>query len=306
LAVFYALSGFLITRLIVKGESGNVFKDLRTFYIRRFLRLGPLYYTFLTALVVFARVKYPLLLYFYVYNIRVFLTNKWTDCASHFWSLCIEEQFYFLFPIALLLTPKKYRFHALAGTILLSHMISLLGPILYPHFKWSASLPWCGQYILWGCLAGWLDTKLAKSVTLDKLFYGSTAVLIGLYLIHVLTPVAVSSVFYAPVIGAFVFSLWRLSNPHILKFTCNPVTVYLGKISYAMYLFHLPLLWYSHNICPEAYKIPVTLVLTIGLAALSWHMFEEPISKWKDRFVFDGEKPEKAKPAPELAVASTV
>jgi peptidoglycan/LPS O-acetylase OafA/YrhL len=303
LSVFYALSGFLITRLIVKGESGNIFRDLRTFYIRRVLRLAPLYYVFLTALVVFARVKYPLLLYLYIFNVKVFLTNRWTDCASHFWSLCIEEQFYFLFPITLLLTPKRFRLGATVALILVCHVIGLIGPAVHPAFKWSASLPVCGQYILWGCLVGLLDTRLEKSVNLDRLFFPSVFIFAALYLLDAIARVPVSGVFYAPVIGVLVFSLWRLNNRHVLKFTCNPVTAYLGKISYALYLFHLPLLWYAYNIRPEVLKIPVTLSLTIGLAALSWHMFELPISKWKDRFTFKGEPEVKQRSIPEMAVA---
>ena len=89
--LFFVLSGFLITRILLVNRTGKLFNDLRVFYARRFLRIFPLYYAVLIFCVL-AGHRMAMVWYFtYTYNIKIWLIDDWIGVAPHFWSLCVEE-----------------------------------------------------------------------------------------------------------------------------------------------------------------------------------------------------------------------
>ena len=69
--LFFALSGFLITRMLLLNNVGSVLSELKTFYIRRTLRIFPVYYAYLTILVLLRHITEPLPYYLYVLNWRI-------------------------------------------------------------------------------------------------------------------------------------------------------------------------------------------------------------------------------------------
>src|SRR4051812_13549391 len=115
--VFFTISGFLITRILIQGESGDLRADLERFYIRRTLRIFPLYYAVVACLWLGGLLPGVWWYLTYLYNIRAFLDHAWGGPVGHFWSLCVEEQFYILYPLALLLTPPRSR-AAMLGALL--------------------------------------------------------------------------------------------------------------------------------------------------------------------------------------------
>ncbi|MGL4555431.1 MAG: acyltransferase family protein, partial [Gemmataceae bacterium] len=115
--LFFALSGFLITRLLLLHESGSVGRDLGVFYARRTLRIFPLYYATLAALLALGMLPRPGWYFAYLMNVDLFVTNVWPGRTVHFWSLCVEEQFYLLYPAVLLLWPRRGRLGLLVGLL---------------------------------------------------------------------------------------------------------------------------------------------------------------------------------------------
>ena len=113
-SLFFVLSGFLITRILISSKlKKNYFKN---FYIRRSLRIFPLYFLFL----LFYYVAYPLVLnekfvsfhnqiYYWVYLQNFALTFNWTSVGPlHLWSLAVEEHFYLIWPLLVYLLDIKW------------------------------------------------------------------------------------------------------------------------------------------------------------------------------------------------------
>ena len=114
--LFFVLSGFLITRILLEERhraarlGTNCGTLLRQFYLRRSLRIFPVYYLALAVLLACnycgcREIKYWLLTY--TYTFRTALTNSGHGC-EHFWSLCFEEQFYLVWPFIILYCPHRY------------------------------------------------------------------------------------------------------------------------------------------------------------------------------------------------------
>jgi len=112
--LFFVLSGFLITGILY--DSKNSPHYLRNFYMRRSLRIVPLYYGFLLALMVFAKLSHgakgvnfsgreSLSLLFYYYNFHSAFSHS-VGCVHHFWSLAVEEHFYLVWPFFVAVCPR--------------------------------------------------------------------------------------------------------------------------------------------------------------------------------------------------------
>ena len=101
--LFFVLSGYLITTILLKAKTSAFYYT--HFYIRRFLRIFPLYYVFLTGFLLVtlwqgAPVLEQVWYWSYLANFRIGLGHR-IDGLSHFWSLAIEEQFYLVWPLVI-------------------------------------------------------------------------------------------------------------------------------------------------------------------------------------------------------------
>ena len=113
--LFFVLSGFLITGILLRcrgdEDAGGKISRMRQFYVRRFLRIFPLFYAvlFAAALLNIRPVRETLLWHVsYLSNLQMALAGGWSGPVSHFWSLAVEEQFYLLWPCLILFLPRKY------------------------------------------------------------------------------------------------------------------------------------------------------------------------------------------------------
>jgi peptidoglycan/LPS O-acetylase OafA/YrhL len=296
--IFFALSGFLITRLVLLTEQGQTWRDLAIFYARRVLRIFPLYYFVLIVLFELRRLPYPAWHFFYIWNIKQFLTGKWFDDLSHLWSLCVEEQFYLTFPPLLLFTAKFRRPFLIVGLIILTFVTDCICYTVMPHRLYMILLPVRGQALLWGCLAGYIELqKWSKDLN------GTAVLLLGI-VFHLFTLACLAtgdlSYFGTPCVylsyAIIVFGLWRTVNPIILGiFTLAPL-VYLGRISYGLYIFH-NFSWTIRSWLLE--RIPQLSIIdpcicyfliTLILAVLSWHLLETPMNRLKRLFPYQVKK----------------
>src|SRR5262249_48485856 len=120
--IFFVLSGFLITLLLVREEIAGGEISLRAFYARRALRILPVYAAYVAALVVISHTtavdlsgcEWTTTLTF----TKNFACGQWVD--GHLWSLSVEEQFYLFWPIALACLPQRRRLWLVAAGILLA------------------------------------------------------------------------------------------------------------------------------------------------------------------------------------------
>ena len=299
--LFFVLSGFLIT-WILQGEiaaTGTI--DLKRFYGRRFLRLGPAYLSMLTAVLVGAlllnrpevkaipRILPALLTYTYNYQIAVGGTHF--DIIVVLWSLCVEEQFYLLWPTVLrwLGLKRALPFCLIAILTLTAYRIGLYSWLNWGHL--TAPTPDSSVWIyfatdtrigviLLGCAAAlslkhrrarliwrrmresrWIpETFVVLTVLCVAFVTGGTpssaswrSATFGYTLEACATAALISAVFIQPSSVAARALSWR------------PLTG-LGRISYGVYLFHAPIAWLAlHLITPEAVA-RMRSILVVGVA----------------------------------------
>jgi peptidoglycan/LPS O-acetylase OafA/YrhL len=129
--LFFVLSGFLITNILlnqkeaIENKQTTIAGALKTFYIRRFFRIFPIYY-FLIFFLYY--INYPktreifLWLLTYTSNIYQGITNEYVGHFNHFWSLAVEEQFYIFWPLLIFIVPKKHLMSFFTTIIIISFL----------------------------------------------------------------------------------------------------------------------------------------------------------------------------------------
>ena len=104
--LFFVISGFLITGIVLKGAKTINF--IENFYLRRALRLFPLYYIVVIMLTTYSHQMREAFAYYALYGVNIWVVKNQTwGIATHFWSLSVEEQFYLIWPFAVLWTPRR-------------------------------------------------------------------------------------------------------------------------------------------------------------------------------------------------------
>jgi len=298
--LFFALSGFLITRMLLINSGNSILQEIRTFYIRRTLRIFPLYYVYLAILFFCHMLSHAPWYFCYAFNIGWYIHDWRQGIWSHLWTLSVEEQYYLVYPIILLATPARWRFLTI---------VALLFGFTYCNWTMRHHLFWLltptRTALIWGSLAAFLDVKFTLKWLKGGLIFaiGLAICLFFAYLEDFgqgMQPgVNFNSLFnslYDPwqAIGftLLVWGLWRAENKFLLApFTAAPV-VYLGKISYGLYVFHgssFNLYYWLISLMPALGRIQpavFVLLLTIAQAMISWHLLEKPMNDLKDRFVF--------------------
>jgi len=323
--IFFVLSGFLISRILLKSKEQYITqpdgfkKYIRKFLIRRTIRIFPIYYLLLAVLFILnvppVREKFAWLA-LYGTNIYIAVYQTWLGSSDHLWSLAVEEQVYLFFPFLIFFVSRKNLIPWLAVMGIFAVMLRFY--FFFSGKDWSVSyvtMPACLDSFALGGLMAWL--QLYKKELFLKLFnktWPVAAALAGWILmqywnktyadIHNVVDVVVdrlvSSVFSFFLIGRAVTGYRGLTK----YFLENPVSVYLGKISYGIYLYHNfvynhyhsgpnhPTVRLIHKIYQHFPALEGSLtfeaclfsLLTIMVASLSWFFFEKPINSLKDRY----------------------
>ncbi len=317
--LFFVLSGFLITRLLlVARRDVDVGRQRRIaalgeFYARRVLRIFPLYYLVVVVPVVVdlppAREILPWLLS-YTLNFHMASLGEYVDHFAHFWTLAVEEQFYLVWPWLILFAPRPALLPAVLGLIAVAPAFRLYGVItdlnqIALFVSPFASLDSLGMGALLALVAGgecprtrltsWcrerlaLPACLAGTVVLYFTAFHSPWWRAGLVAFDL-----VLAMLFARLIGTVARQSRQGLAGAVLE--CRPL-VYLGRISYGIYVYHLftPLgvallaRWIGWDIDRGNWAVlgGAAAVATVGVASLSWHIFEYPINKLKRRIGTD-------------------
>jgi peptidoglycan/LPS O-acetylase OafA/YrhL len=309
--LFFVLSGFLITGILLKSKTiiengGAVKKAFTTFYIRRSLRIFPVYYLLLLILVVInsSAIRESFWWhFFYGSNFFFWIKGEFTGQLSHFWSLAVEEQFYLVWPAVILFVKRKYIPHVL--------FTGIAGAILFRYFITSPSNE-LGRILMPGsldsfCIGGLLVYSKQSGASLYKTYVKSRSLFLAgafLLLIAVHTtyfrslPLQLHTAFFYFLISvSFAVIIDRVADtvhtPVISWILNNKALLYIGKISYGVYLFH--------NFIPYFYGLelpglPASLslytvqglrfLLLIAISSVSWFLFEKPVLRLKKHFEY--------------------
>lgn len=306
-SLFFVLSGFLITYLMLQEQSSTGGLEVLRFYIRRALRIWPLYYvTVLIGFLLLPRILSPeatLLhpLWRSVFLVVVFLPNFVTGLGplGHLWSIGLEEQFYVAWPWVLRRRGALVR--VALGVILIKIMIA--PAIAYLNVDSITNLYFGLRF---ECMAiGALGAFLYHGQHwLMQTVYSRLARLIAVAIVAfvAIVDVPLSEPGIIVTSTAFVILLLNLSTgPTIGRNLDTPILDAMGRISYGIYMYHYPTLYFFLRILNgrgvqegptyTALLYASTIATTLLLAALSYHWFERPFLALKSRYAQIQAKP---------------
>lgn len=300
--LFFVLSGYLITSIIMNEQGHEGF--LYSFYLRRVSRIWPVYYLTLIFVLIanyFSRVGYPTsgLGWHLVFlqNTPAYLGHPVPPFIGTFgpsWSVAIEEQFYVVWPLVLL-GLRQSRLPVLTAVLLFA---CVFGRAIWPDA--IGLLITRGDGLAFGCFLGWLLKQRTTMISpcLVNWILGISgvtgAVYVGIYLVAFCgdpDPGWKQSCFtgfgllYFSIIGTCVVC----SGTKWLRLLKFPLLRWFGTISYALYLFHLPVFHYAPPIFERlgfdflGLQILGTWTLIVLLPALSWYCLERPILRLQNR-----------------------
>ena len=304
--LFFVISGFLITNILlgsrerIEAKGASQWRELKVFYIRRCLRIFPLYYAVVLALLLIgvqsARDSAAWLLT-YTINWKFALIGGYEPVISHFWSLAIEEQFYLIYPLMLLFWPARKTPQVVAGFIAVGVLSRVAGLALGLSDRSNTFITFtCFDALGAGAALAhvhryrpeWFRRALQPRVLLALLlvlFAGTIAWLRlgdeGSYrVIWLRLLIALISAWF---VGRAVVGFGGPLGAGL----AHPVIVYLGRISYGLYVYHNLV---GHAVdrfagpaLPLAPRFALCFALTVAVSIASWHLFEWPINRLKER-----------------------
>lgn len=315
--VFFVLSGFLITSLLIEERAANGRLALGAFYARRALRLFPALFVMVAVTTLAAHLRegipgtravlpfhdflkevVPVLTYWDNW-FRAFSLGPAT-ALSHAWSLSIEEQFYLVWPLLLLLALRARGYRAALAVALSGAVVSSVlraaeyhGVSSYDRVYFSTGTR--ASDLLFGCALG-IALAIGLSRPVDRA--------LRLLLVPALATCAVfltyAGTIYSTSLYEYGLTLFGLATSVVLcglvlrripvlspLLECAPM-VYVGQISYALYLWLRPVEWFvGTHFGPHATML-VGLPLTFALAAASRVFVEKPFLRLKRRYAGAG------------------
>lgn len=302
--IFFFISGYLLTYLLVAEKQKFNRVDIPKFYIRRGLRIWPLYF-FLVAiaplLINWLGEKHPV--YWptiaMINNFQTIWTQSWDYPFSHFWSICIEEHFYLIWPVIVAFVPNKKLISAIALLIGISWGYKIYTYMFLPgnwYHLYLHTLSRMDVILLGGMLA---VIYLKKPFT----FRVSNTVMAGIIAFLVIMMAyddmsnyenifngvlrkSIYMVLLAIPLMDFLFNDKRRNR--ILEF--RPL-LYLGKISYGIYMYGnilvlvvIKKIMYGFHINNIYVYFTLIIILSLIIPVISYELLEKPFLKLKQRF----------------------
>ena len=304
--LFFVLSGFLITRILLEqrqtidGKYG-VLRSLGVFYARRALRIFPLYYFALAVLWVcnFQQSReYGWWLATYTYNVRIAVVG-FSQTYDHFWTLCVEEQFYLIWPVVLLTLSPRWLPKILGVAFLVgpAWRVGCLGLAATTRMPLHVATFACLDCLAAGALLAYFQNeRIGWQSFLNRCRIVGVALMVLWVVVCMLQ---------RPWMWHHVTVEWVIGNTAMAIFFAWVVgraaeqrdgdwnallrmkwLTYLGTISYSVYVLHnfTPLLWawvapHVRWVAIPAPYAHVTLSILAGM--LSWNLIERPIQRLK-------------------------
>jgi peptidoglycan/LPS O-acetylase OafA/YrhL len=318
--IFFVLSGFLITALLLREDEGNGIR-FGAFYRRRAMRLFPALFAMVIVYAIYAGVtdlNSPNIagtlwsMVFYYSNWRTVWGGPGAFAPpglGHMWSLAVEEQFYLIWPVVLFLWLGIRRSLETVVAVLLS-IIAVV--VLLRLYLWELDTNWLQLYVRTdlradSLLIGALLAQLwVRRLTPTR--WANIAGILGLigFVVCLKTPVSagfyyVGGYTWIGVCAALMVFAVMEGGWFALPFGFVVLRA-IGRVSYGVYLWHFPIFAgvarYGGDLAPFP-RVMVALVLTAVVVTISWFCIERPFLQWKDRI----EKRNRAAQAPATTTA---
>src|ERR1700741_3541182 len=308
--LFFVISGFLITYiLLIKkddiAENKTTFiREIKNFYVKRTLRIFPIYYLviILLCIVSYSEIK-DYLGYLLSYSINWFMVFKgvYIGNRTHLWSLAVEEQFYLIWPFLIFMIPKRW----VLGLSVFAVLLSLVCKIYFSYFTpyWmgvNGATFSCFDALGLGALIAYLQKNRAEPFK-PQLYKLYLAISVVVYVLLFVNPAYLNPQLHTVLLGfaisiIYFFVIIIAANNgfsgNFKSFLENKTTLYLGRISYGLYLYHafVPDIYYSclmkffPKLTGDADLCILFFILTVLLATISRYLIEKPILNLKRYF----------------------
>ena len=312
--IFFVISGFLITGIIITEIQQNSF-SFKQFYTRRIKRIYP---AFITVMALVSFIASAIFIYndfnklrktielaiAFLSNFYLGLTQGYFDLSAnenpalHIWSLAVEEQYYLIFPLILILAYKKFREIKVLFIITLILFFILLSTSFIPASFYKEVLHQPNIYylsnlrfpeLLVGSLLAIYHNLSASKQASNVIAILSTLLLFScLFLMNNNIAFIPGVTLILPCIFTALIIHTTSQNNIIKLCLSNQAIVFIGKISYSLYLYHWIFIALAYYITGEKQinnqSIAIVTVLTIIFSALSYYLIEQTIRKSKLNF----------------------
>ena len=307
--IFFVISGFLITSLLLAEQSARGTISLPHFYLRRTLRIFPPYYVLLLSVALATNGGWLLLhrgdlLHAVTYTMNYQPDRAWS--LGHTWSLAVEEQFYLIWPALLLVLGVRRGLWLAAGLVLLApvtRIVLLAGtPATFVlHRTVGTSFETVGDAIAVGCLLAGLRTWLWQASSYRRLIESPAFILVPLLVVLLAAMPETAMTFWTGAsrngalalyqtaglllinVGIGMTIDWSVRNGEgrVGRWLNAPIPVWLGTISYSLYLWQQVLLNPELSV-PVAW-VPLNLLLVVFAATISYYAIERPSLRMRSR-----------------------
>lgn len=295
--VFFVISGFLITTLLMGEQEKTGTISLKQFYLRRALRIFPAFYVLLLALVTATLLGWIHLTgrdfaFAMTYTVNYYPNHPWQ--IGHLWSLSIEEQFYLLWPLALLVLRKRRAVILAVAAIFAAPLLRFAIREYTFHVNPDTALadmpifPAMFDYIATGCALALLRPWLLTQAWYLRLI-ASRGLLLAVplvFLINRLDGYTLAMLFGSPILNICVALMIEACTRHDRTLfgrflNWKPIAA-LGVLSYSLYLWQQPFL--DRHASAWVNTFPQNLAFAFAAALLSYFLIERAFLGLRNRF----------------------
>jgi len=297
--LFFVLSGFLITFLLLKEKESYSKIQITKFYIRRILRIWPLYFlAILVSVIMLACLKtsFPIralnyILYVFFLPNVAFAMKLTVKPIEPLWSVGVEEQFYLIWPLLMHFSKKPQ--YSIFATVFV-YLTAKAGLFILGHGYWLITLTRIDCMAIGG-LAAWLVINKLESISGFIFSKGiqllSWAAVLSILIYPIYYPDFLIHECYSV---AFAFVLINISfNTNSIIRLQNRFWDYIGKLSYGIYIIHMPVIFLGQQLLNNKLRnsvqsgISIFLscsILTLVLSDLSYRFFEKKFLILKEKY----------------------
>jgi peptidoglycan/LPS O-acetylase OafA/YrhL len=291
--VFFVLSGFLITSLLIEEHRRTGSVSLRDFYIRRTIRIFPAAYSYVAVVALLAWLRIASLqqgdlVHALTYTMNYHHHRAWA--LGHLWSLGVEEQFYLLWPLSFLMLGEQRARTIALGVLVFAPLCRVSTWLLFPNMRIGIDEEFqtvCDG-LATGCLIGMLAARYGTYGLISRIPRA----------VFLLAPVAavLSNIFarwpsfFLPFgatisnLSLAVIMLWCIGNARswLGRLLNLRAAIFLGTISYSLYLWQQ--LFMDGTFMQTGLRFPVNVSLAVMAAVGSYYLIERPLQGLRRRF----------------------